>query len=119
VWQENVKNKGGALRTYRAEVLDEGAGGEDSGEAGDELGGGEVARLGGENGVASGRGARKRLGKQAREEARVRGAEWREEGLVGEREGEAGERVGDVVGRRGGRGGEEGRGAGEADAAAH
>jgi hypothetical protein len=71
VWQENVKNKGGALRTYRAEVLDEGAGGEDSGEAGDELGGGEVARLGGENGVASGRGARKRLGKQAREEGRV------------------------------------------------
>jgi hypothetical protein len=124
-----VKNKGGALRTYRVEVLDEGAGGEDSGEAGDELGGGgfadgggevsrEVARLGGERGVASGRGARKRLGKRAREEARVRSAEWREEGPVGEREGEAGECVGDVVGRRGGRGGEEGRGAGEADAAA-
>jgi hypothetical protein len=100
------------------EVLNEGAGGEDSGEAGDELEGGgfthsgdevshEVTSLGGECGVASGRGARKRLGKQAREEGRV-----------GEREGEAGECVGDVVGRHGGRGGEEGRGTGEADAAA-
>jgi hypothetical protein len=75
------------------EVHNEGAGGEDSGEVGDELGGGgfthsgdevshEVTSLGGECGVASGRGARKRLGKQAREEGRV-----------GEREGEAGECV--------------------------
>lgn len=81
-------------RTYRVEVLDEGSGREDSGEAGDELGGGgyahgssevgrQVARLRGERGVASGRGAHERLGERGREEARVRGAERGEEGRVG------------------------------------
>lgn len=75
------------------EVLDEGTRGEDVGEARDELGGGrgahggrevgsEVGRLGGECGVSAGGRAREGLDQWHSKEARVGGAERREEGRV-------------------------------------